>query len=187
MSANGRCFLTGCRLHHLRQVGHIQLSVTRPKRVRLTRAHAFAVRGYSPPRLHFGGDRPASQVRLPSPEGPPLHGERPITMTDSFQSAKRTRLGLAHQRRKDQKIESISNCSRHTSPIRFWLRLRHFGIHLSFASLRLCAFALFSFPPSSRRAWQPQGSTSQALLIQYFVQFPSVGLGVVPKSRLQSS
>ena len=73
------------------------LCVTRPNRVRLTRAHAFAVRGYSPPRPHLGGDRPASQVRLPSPERPPLHGERPITMADSFQPARRTRLRLAHR------------------------------------------------------------------------------------------
>ena len=49
-------------------------------------------------RLHTGGDRPASRVQLPSPEGPPLYGERPITIADSFQSASHTRLILALQR-----------------------------------------------------------------------------------------
>ena len=44
-----------------------------------------------------GGDRPASRDRLPSRRGPPLHGEQAITMANSFQLARRTRLGLAHR------------------------------------------------------------------------------------------
>ena len=42
--------------------------------------------------------RPASHARLPSRRGPPLHGERAITMADTFQSARCTRLLLALQR-----------------------------------------------------------------------------------------
>jgi len=44
-----------------------------------------------------GGDRPASRARLPSHRGPLLRDERAIITADSFQSASRTRLGLAHQ------------------------------------------------------------------------------------------
>jgi hypothetical protein len=43
------------------------------------------------------GHRTASYVQLPSRRGPPLHGERAISMTDSFQSARCTRLILALQ------------------------------------------------------------------------------------------
>ena len=43
-----------------------------------------------------GGDRPASRARLPSHRGPLLRDERAIIPADSFQSASRTRLGLAH-------------------------------------------------------------------------------------------
>jgi hypothetical protein len=46
---------------------------------------------------HNGGDRPASPARLPSHGGPLLRDERAIITADSFQSASRTRLGLALQ------------------------------------------------------------------------------------------
>ena len=41
-------------------------------------------------------------VRLPSRDRPRLHVERAIHMSDSFQSDRSTRLGLAYQRRKDR-------------------------------------------------------------------------------------
>ena len=61
----------------------------------LTRSQS---RGASPFATHPpGGDRPASCVQFPSRRGPPLHAERAITMADTFQSARCTRLILAHQ------------------------------------------------------------------------------------------
>ena len=39
--------------------------------------------------------RPASHGQLPSHRGPPLHSEQAITMADTFQSARCTRLRLA--------------------------------------------------------------------------------------------
>jgi hypothetical protein len=63
--------------------------------LRLTRSQS---RGSTSFASHLsGGDRPASRDRLPSRRGPPLHGEQAITMANSFQLARRTRLGLAHQ------------------------------------------------------------------------------------------
>jgi len=55
-------------------------------------------RGFAPlASTYFYGHRPASCARLPSRRGPPLHGERTISMADSFQSARCTRLRLALQ------------------------------------------------------------------------------------------
>jgi len=63
--------------------------------LRLTRSQS---RGSTSFASHLsGGDRPASRDRLPLRRGPPLHGEQAITMANSFQLARRTRLGLAHQ------------------------------------------------------------------------------------------
>jgi len=83
-------FTTGIRLHHLRKLGRLQL----------------ASRG----RIRF-----ASLQLTPSPPEASTTGlllrrrsfgytcERAIHMTDSFHSARLTRLNLAHQRRKDAK------------------------------------------------------------------------------------
>ena len=67
VGAFARCFPTGTRLHPLWKVGHCQVSVTRPKRVRLTRAHVFTVRGFNPfaRGATAPADRPASRCRLP--------------------------------------------------------------------------------------------------------------------------
>ena len=48
--------------------------------------------------------RPASHAQLPSRRGPPLHGERVITMADTFQSARCTRLILALRRHREQRV-----------------------------------------------------------------------------------
>jgi hypothetical protein len=61
--------------------------------LRLTRSQSRAVNPFVT-RI-APGHRSASHAQLPSRRGPPLHGERAITMTDSFQSARCTRLGLA--------------------------------------------------------------------------------------------
>jgi hypothetical protein len=53
--------------------------------------------------------RPASHVRLPSRRGPPLHGERSITMADTFQSARCTRLRLAH-RKHEKPMNRLISC-----------------------------------------------------------------------------
>ena len=63
--------------------------------LRLTRSRS---RGPTSFASHLaGGDRPASRDRLPSRRGPPLHVEQAINMANSFQLARRTRLGLAHR------------------------------------------------------------------------------------------
>jgi len=71
VGAFARCFPTGSRLHQLWKVGHCQVSVTRPNRVRLTRAHVFTVRGFNP--FAHGAtnpeDRPASRCQLPLARG----------------------------------------------------------------------------------------------------------------------
>jgi len=67
VGALARCFPTGSRLPPLWKVGHCQVSVTRPNRVRLTRAHVFTVRGFNP-FAHGATDpanRPASRCQLP--------------------------------------------------------------------------------------------------------------------------
>jgi hypothetical protein len=64
--------------------------------LRLTRSQSGAIHPFV---TRFSPSyRSASYAQLPSRRGPPLHGERAITMTDSFQSARYTRLGLALQR-----------------------------------------------------------------------------------------
>jgi hypothetical protein len=69
--------------------------------LRLTRSRSGAVHPFVT--RVASGHRSASYARLPSRRGPPLHGERAITMTDSFQSARCTRLGLALQRRREHR------------------------------------------------------------------------------------
>jgi hypothetical protein len=63
--------------------------------LRLTRSRSGGSSSFAS-HLH-GGDRPASRDRLPSRRGPPLHDEQAITMANSFQLARYTRLILAHQ------------------------------------------------------------------------------------------
>jgi hypothetical protein len=58
-------------------------------------------RGISPFASSYRSEyRPASHDRLPSRRGPPLNGERAITIADTFQSARCTRLVLALQNRR---------------------------------------------------------------------------------------
>jgi hypothetical protein len=65
----------------------------------LTRSRS---RGFAPfASICCYGYRPASHARLPSRRGPPLHGERVITIADTFQSARCTRLILALQTHTD--------------------------------------------------------------------------------------
>ena len=67
--------------------------------LRLTGSQSGAIRPFVTRLLP--GYRTASYARLPSRRGPPLHGERAIPMTDSFQSARCTRLILALPTRLD--------------------------------------------------------------------------------------
>jgi hypothetical protein len=66
--------------------------------LRLTRSQSGAIHPFAT--RVTPSCRSASYVQLPSRRGPPLHGERAISMTDSFQSARCTRLVLALQSRK---------------------------------------------------------------------------------------
>ena len=60
--------------------------------------------------------RPASHDRLPSRRGPPLDGERVITIADTFQSARCTRLVLALQNRRISNNECRRMGSLQASP-----------------------------------------------------------------------
>ena len=99
VGASARFFPTGGRLQHLWGTGHCHKR-NEAESGSLTRARVFAVRGVLPLRL-----RPAcARDRLCFPLTVTLHGEsrlhaeRAIRMADTFQSARLTRLGLAHQR-----------------------------------------------------------------------------------------
>ena len=88
----------GGRLHHIRKVGHCQLRVTRPKRVRLRWARVFVVRVVIVPfALFLQRTGLTPHVWLPSRDRPRLHGERAIYMSDTFQSDRSARLGLAYR------------------------------------------------------------------------------------------
>ena len=94
------------RLHHLRKDGHCQISVTRPKRVRLRWARVFVVEVETTSPLPFvarAGLTP--HVWLPSRDRPRLHVERAIYMSDSFQSDRSARLSLAYRRRGGAKTQ----------------------------------------------------------------------------------
>jgi len=98
-SAYTRCFLADIRLRHLRQLGRTRLcneAESGSLALGLTRSRSagFSCFAFRLPPDH----RSASHAWLPSHRGPPLHGERAITMADTLQSARRTRLGLARRR-----------------------------------------------------------------------------------------
>jgi hypothetical protein len=96
--AHARCFSADSRLHPSWQAGRTQkYNEAEPGSLALglIRSQSRSLRSLaSHPN---GGDRPASRARLPSHGGPLLRDERAIITADSFQSASRTRLGLALQ------------------------------------------------------------------------------------------
>ena len=75
------------------------ISVTRPNRVRLrwARGFALAVVPHGAPGPCWP-DRPASRRWSPAGAGPELHVERAIHMADTSQSARTSRVTLAHRR-----------------------------------------------------------------------------------------
>jgi len=101
------CFPTGGGLRHLREIGHQQSCVTEPNRVRLRWAHTFAVQGCTPfaPRW----DRAAPDVRLPVRQSPRLRVDGATVTSDTFQSDRATRLGLAHRRTRRTHEEEEKN------------------------------------------------------------------------------
>ena len=78
------------------------ISVTRPNRVRLrwARGFALAVVPHGAPGPCWP-DRPASRRWSPAGAGPELHVERAIHMADTSQSARTSRVTLAHRRHED--------------------------------------------------------------------------------------
>ena len=97
--AHARYFTTDIRLHPIWQAGRTlpcNEAETGSLALGLIRSQSKSLRSFaSHPN---GGDRPASRARLPSHGGPLLRDERAIITADSFQSASRTRLGLALQK-----------------------------------------------------------------------------------------
>ena len=95
--AHAHCFTPDVRLHHIWQAGRTLKNNEAEMgslALGLIRSQSRSLRSLaSHPN---GGDRPASRARLPSHRGPLLRDERAIITADSFQSASRTRLGLAH-------------------------------------------------------------------------------------------
>jgi hypothetical protein len=77
----------------------LSIGLTRPKRVRLRWARVFVVRivfvPFALPFVARTGLTP--HVWLPSRDRPRLHVERAIYMSDSFQSDRSARLGLAYR------------------------------------------------------------------------------------------
>ncbi len=83
--ASTRFFPVSGRLRHLRKVGHTHWcneAETGSLSLGLTRSWSRGTTSFASHPL--GGDRPASRDRLPLHGGPPLHGERAITMVNSL-------------------------------------------------------------------------------------------------------